>query len=60
MTSTLKSVHPYLRVRLGERTQVWGATGWGRGGLELIRHGVKRGQSSTPASFGGGLACDWG
>ncbi len=35
MTSTLTSVHPYLRYRLAERAQLWGATGWGRGGMLL-------------------------
>ena len=35
IASTLTSVHPYLQVRLGERAQVWGAAGWGRGGLEI-------------------------
>ena len=35
IASTLTSVHPYVQVRLGERAQVWGATGWGRGGLEI-------------------------
>ena len=35
IASTLTSVHPYVQVRLGERAQVWGAAGWGRGGLEI-------------------------
>ena len=35
IASTLTSVHPYMQVRLGERAQVWGAAGWGRGGLEI-------------------------
>ena len=35
IASTLTSVHPYVQVRFGERAQVWGAAGWGRGGLEI-------------------------
>ena len=35
IASTLTSVHPYVRVRLGDRAQLWGAAGWGRGGLEI-------------------------
>ena len=35
ITSTLTSVHPYLRYRLAERAQLWGAMGWGRGGMRL-------------------------
>ena len=35
IASTLTSVHPYVQVRLAERAQVWGAAGWGRGGLEI-------------------------
>ena len=35
IASTLTSVHPYVQFRLGERAQVWGAAGWGRGGLEI-------------------------
>ena len=35
IVSTLTIVHPYVQVRLGERAQVWGAAGWGRGGLEI-------------------------
>ena len=35
ITSTLTSVHPYLRLRLAERAQLWGAMGWGRGILGL-------------------------
>ncbi len=55
MTSTLTSLHPYLRVRLGERTQVWGATGWGRGGLELtpVRGpGIEADLSNSMAALG--------
>ena len=35
ITSTLTSVYPYLRIRLAERAQLWGAMGWGRGVLGL-------------------------
>ena len=35
IASTLTSVHPYLRIRLAERAQLWGAMGWGRGELRL-------------------------
>ena len=35
ITSTLTSVHPYLRLRLAERAQLWGAMSWGRGILGL-------------------------
>ena len=35
IASTLTSVHPYVRYQLGERAQVWGAMGGGRGGLEI-------------------------
>ena len=35
ITSTLTSVHPYVRVRLADRAHLWGAAGWGRGGLEI-------------------------
>ena len=35
IASTLTSVHPYVRVRLADRAQLWGAAGWGRGGLEI-------------------------
>ena len=35
IASTLTSVHPYMQVRLGERAELWGAAGWGRGGLEI-------------------------
>ena len=35
IASTLTTVHPYAEVRLGDRAQVWGAAGWGRGGLEI-------------------------
>ena len=31
ITSTLTSVHPYLRLQLAERAQLWGAMGWGWG-----------------------------
>ena len=36
ITSTLASVHPYARYRVGERTQLWGALGYGRGRLGLV------------------------
>ena len=35
IASTLTSVHPYAQVRLADRAQLWGAAGWGRGGLEI-------------------------
>ena len=35
IASTLTSVHPYVQVRLADRAQLWGAAGWGRGGLEI-------------------------
>ncbi len=35
IASTLTSVHPYVRLRLADRAQLWGAAGWGRGGLEI-------------------------
>ena len=35
IASTLTSVHPYVRYQLGERAQVWGAMGGGRGGLKI-------------------------
>ena len=33
--STLTSIHPYVRVSLSERLDVWGTMGYGRGGLKL-------------------------
>ena len=35
IASTLTSVHPYAQIRLADRAQLWGAAGWGRGGLEI-------------------------
>ena len=35
IASTLTSVHPYAQMRLADRAQLWGAAGWGRGGLEI-------------------------
>ena len=35
IASTLTSVHPYAQVRLADRAHLWGAAGWGRGGLEI-------------------------
>ena len=37
LTSTLTSVHPYVRVTLSERMSAWGVLGYGRGGLTLNR-----------------------
>ena len=56
VTSTLTSAHPYVRVRLGERAQLWGATGWGRGGLELTPArggGTEADLSNSMAALGG-------
>ncbi len=35
ITSTLTSLHPYLRASLNERLDAWGMLGYGRGGLRL-------------------------
>ena len=35
LSSTLTSVQPYAQYRVGERTQIWGALGYGSGELEL-------------------------
>ena len=35
IASTLTSVHPYAQIRLADRAHLWGAAGWGRGGLEI-------------------------
>ena len=37
LTSTLTSVHPYVRFRVSERLSAWGALGYGRGALTLDR-----------------------
>ena len=37
LTSTLTSVHPYVRFTLSERMTAWGSLGYGRGELELNR-----------------------
>ena len=56
ITSTLTSVHPYVRYRLGERTQLWGAMGWGRGGLGLAPvsgAGIETDLSNSMGAVGG-------
>ena len=35
ITSTLTSLHPYLRASVNDRLDAWGMAGWGRGGLTL-------------------------
>ena len=37
LTSSLTSVHPYVRVTVSERMSAWGVLGYGRGGLTLNR-----------------------
>ena len=56
ITSTLTSVHPYLRYRLAERAQLWGTMGWGRGGLSLTPGrgaAVETDLSNAMAALGG-------
>ena len=56
ITSTLTSVHPYLRYRLAERAQLWGTMGWGRGGLSLTPGrgaGIETDLSNAMAALGG-------
>ena len=56
ITSTLTSVHPYMRVRLSERAQLWGTAGWGRGGLRLRPGrgaGIETDLSNAMAAVGG-------
>ena len=56
ITSTLTSVHPYARYRLAERAQLWGAMGWGRGGLRLTPGsgaGIETDLSNSMAALGG-------
>ena len=38
LESRLTSVYPYARLELGERMEVWGLVGYGRGELELTTH----------------------
>ena len=56
ITSTLSSVHPYLSYRLAERAQLWGAMGWGRGGM-LLTPGrgaaIETDLSNSMAALGG-------
>ena len=56
ISSTLTSVHPYLRFQLVERAQLWGAMGWGRGGLRVapaIGAGIETDLSNSMAVLGG-------
>ena len=56
ITSTLTSVHPYLRFRLGERAHLWGAMGWGRGGMRLTPGsgtGIETDLTNSMAALGG-------
>ena len=49
-------MHPYLRYRLAERAQLWGAMGWGRGGLRLTPGrgaGIETDLSNAMAALGG-------
>ena len=47
LTSTLTSVHPYLRLEVSERLSVWGVLGYGTGGLELEVDGGERWTTDT-------------
>ena len=56
INSTLTSVHPYMHFRLAKRAQLWGATGWGRGGLHLTPGngaGIETDLNNSMAALGG-------
>ena len=56
ITSTLTSMHPYLRFRVGERAHLWGAMGWGRGGMRLTPGsgaGIETDVNNSMAALGG-------
>ena len=47
LSSTLTSVHPYLRYEASERLSVWGILGYGSGELELELDGGERWSADT-------------
>ena len=58
ITSTLTSVHPYMRFRLAERAHLWGTLGWGRGGFRVTPGSgagaeIETDLSNTMAALGG-------
>ena len=57
LTSTVTSVNPYAHYQLSDRANVWGALGYGVGGLRLTPQGAEAGietqLSNRMAAFGG-------
>ncbi len=59
LSSTLRSLHPYVHWRLNERTGVWGLVGYGTGEMSLIAQGagpIETDLRHTLAAFGGRTA----